>query len=255
MDFKRKKILIADDSRTHLVYMAIILKRMGFTVIPAENGLEALKLVKLTEPDIVMLDIIMEGMDGSSLLHYIKGNEETSHIPVIMASHDGSDETRERCRNAGCSAFLLKPVRIDRLHEILEELVFSSWGAKRRHVRVSFCRKVQVTTGGMSQELYAETLSEGGMYVRKREPSPVGSEVEVALPLDAGGPIRLRGVVAYTKGLFGGVFEYPPGMAIQFKEVRDFEVASLRHYVEKVLAQDIFESQEEIVIEPLQSIQ
>jgi len=250
VEFQRKKILIADDSHTYIMYMAIILKRMGFTVIPAEDGLEVLKLLKLTEPDIVMLDIIMDGMDGRNVLNYIKENKETSHIPVIMVSQDASNETLERCRESGCSAYLVKPIRIDRLHEVLEELVFSSWATKRRYARVTSCARVKVTCDGTTFELYSETLSEGGMYIRKKDPLPVGSKVEIDLPLEGGKPVHLNGVVVYTKGLFGGIFEHPPGMAIEFEGVNDTEAAVLRNYIEKILAQDIFESQEEIVIQP-----
>ncbi len=251
MEFRKKKIIIADDSHTHLMYMGIILKRMGFTVIPAENGLEVLKLLKLVEPDLVMLDVIMDGIGGGALLNSIKADAHTSHIPVIMVSQDTSPETIKRCRELGCSAYLSKPVKIDGLHEVLQEHVFSSPETRRRHVRVPFCRKVLITCNGSSDELYAETLSEGGMYVRKREPLPVGTDVEVTLPFDENGtPVRLRGVVVYTKGLFGSVFKYPPGMAIEFKGVKEAETGVLRNYVEKELARDIFESQEEMVIAP-----
>lgn len=250
MEFKKKKIIIADDSHTYLMYMGIILKRMGFAVIPAESGLEVLKLLKLTEPDLVMLDVIMNGMQGGAVLSAIKGDKQTSHIPVIMVSQDASPETVKRCTELGCSAYLSKPVKIDSLHEVLQEHAFSSMGTKRRHVRVPFRGKVQVTCDGTSGELYGETIGEGGMYLRKRDPFPVGSAVEVTLPLENGRSIRLRGVVVYVKGLFSSVFKYPPGMAVEFKGIGETEAESLRSYVERALAQDIFESQEEMVIMP-----
>ena len=250
MEFKKKKIIIADDSQTFLMYMGIILKRMGFTVIPAESGLEVLKLLRLTEPDLVMLDIIMDGIGGSAVLSSIKGDKQTSHIPVIMVSQDTSPETIEKCRGLGCSAFLSKPVKIDKLHEILQEYVFSSLGTRRKHVRVPFCMKVQVTFGGSSYDLYGETLAEGGMYIRKREPFPVGSHVDVTLDLNNGSPLQLKGVVVYTKGLFSSIFKYPPGMAVEFKGAGKHETGVLRDYIETSLAKDIFESQEEMVILP-----
>ncbi len=249
MEFRKKKIIIADDSQTYLMYMGIILKRMGFTVVPAESGLEVLKLLRLIEPDMVMLDVIMDGLDGGAILHYIRKNKQTSALPVIMVSQDSSTETVERCKALGCSAYLQKPVKIDRLHEVLQEHVFSSGGTKRRHVRVPFCEKVQVTFEDRDFELYGETLSEGGMYVRKKDPFPVGTKVRVTLSVNGGGLLLLKCVVVYTKGLFSGVFKYPPGMAIEFKEVSDEDTGLLRNYVEKTLAQDVFEGQEELVID------
>ncbi len=120
MEPKRRKILIADDSQAHLTFMSAILKGMGFTVVPAESGLEVLKLMKLVKPDIVMLDVIMDGIDGGAVLSYIKKDEQTSGIPVIMVSQDSNSETIERCRALGCSAYLLKPVTIDKLQAALQ---------------------------------------------------------------------------------------------------------------------------------------
>jgi len=143
------------------MYIGIILKRMGFTVIPAESGLEVLKLLKLTEPDLVMLDIVMDGIGGNAVLSSIKRDKQTSHIPVIMVSQDSSPKTMEKCRELGCSAFMSKPVKIDKLHEILQEYIFSSLGTKRKHMRIPVYTKVQVVVGGSSYELYGETLAEG----------------------------------------------------------------------------------------------
>ncbi len=250
MEFEKKKVIIADDSHVYLMYMGIVLKRMGFMVIAAQNGPEVLNLVKLVEPDLVMLNAIMDGMEGREVLSSIKNDKQTSQIPVIMVSQDASAETIRRCTELGCAAYLSKPVKIDRLHEVLQEHVFSSMGTKRKHLRVPFRGKVRVTCNGASFELYGETIGEGGMYIRKKDPLSVGSSVELTLPLGDGDPIRLRGVVVYVKGLFTSVFKYPPGMAIEFKGISSAETERLRSKVEKTLAQDIFESQEETVFEP-----
>lgn len=250
MELKKKTAIIADDSHAHIMYMGVILKRMGFEVVPARNGVEVLKLLKLTEPDIIMLDVIMDGMDGAAVLSFIKENEQYSHIPVIMVSQDTSRQTVKRCMDLGCSAYLSKPVKVDNLHKVLQEFVFLSLGTKREHMRVTLCKKVGVTHDGVTHELYTETLSEGGMYVRKKDPIPVDSKVHVALFLDNDEPIHFDGVVIYVKGLFGGVLGHSPGMAIEFTGIGDEEKGLLRSYIQKVLAQDIFESQEEKVFDP-----
>ena len=253
MEFRKKKILIADDSHSFLMYMGIILKRMGFTVIPAENGLEALRFLKLVEPDIVMFDVALEKMDGITLLKHIKEDKETSRIPVVIVSADSTKETLHTCRELGCAWFVAKPVKVDKIHEALEQCLFSQQGKKRKHVRAPLQEKVRLMYHGTPHELYAESLSEGGIYIRKRDPFPVGSEVELTLPIKGDGSLRLKGVVVYVKGLFGDVFKIPPGMAVEFRGVNDHEEKTLRRYVEHLIAHDIFESQEETVIEPYES--
>jgi len=91
-----KKIILADDNRTFLMYIGLLLKRFGFKVIPAENGLEVLKLVKLIESDVVMLDVHMQMLDGLSVLRHIKGDKRVSHTlslwyPVIPAAKQYSN--------------------------------------------------------------------------------------------------------------------------------------------------------------------
>ena len=253
MEFRKKKILIADDSHSFLMYIGIILKRMGFTVIPAENGLEALRFLRLVEPDVVMFDVALEKMNGITLLKHIKEDKETSHIPVVIVSADSTKETLQTCRELGCAWYVSKPVKVDKIHEALEECLFSQQGKKRRHVRAPLNEKVIVIYNGTLHELYTESLSEGGIYIRKKDPFPVGSEVEVTLPINGGESLRVKGVVVYVKGLFGDVFTIPPGMAVEFRGVKDHEVNILRMYVEQLIAHDIFESQEETVIEPYES--
>jgi len=244
-----KTIVIADDNKTFLMYAGLLLKRFGFRVIPAENGIELLKLLKLTKADVVLLDIYMERMDGFTVLRHIKNDKQMSHIPVIMMSTDASPETLEKCRDLGCFDFLEKPLKIDRLHKMLQMCFFCHLGTNRKHLRTLFNRKVFVKYNGEHYELYADSLSEGGMYIRKEDPFPVGSEVEVHCPLEGRGPLQLKGDVIYTKILFGDFFSLPPGMAIQFKELSENDATTLKFHIEDVMAKDILEGQEDKAIE------
>ncbi|MBS1235031.1 MAG: hypothetical protein H6R43_747, partial [Nitrospirae bacterium] len=58
-DYKANKIIVADDNENALMFIGLLLKRLGYNVIPARNGLEVLKLLTLVKPDIIMLDIAM----------------------------------------------------------------------------------------------------------------------------------------------------------------------------------------------------
>jgi two-component system cell cycle response regulator DivK len=246
---KIKKVIIADDSQTFLMYMGILLKRLGFTVLPAENGLEVLKLLKFYEPDVVILGVYMGGTDGTAILRYIKKDRLTSKIPVIMVSTDSSSELIEKCKSLGCVGYLTKPVKLDQLHDTLETSVFSQIRRKRKHLRVPVNRKVNIVYNGIQHELYSENISEKGIYIRKKDPFPIGSQIEVVFPLDDGESVRLRGEVIHVKGLFGDVLTVPPGMGIEFKKISKSQSKMLRNFIKRLIGEDIVDSQEEDVID------
>lgn len=120
MPNSNKTVLIADDNQVSFAYLEVLFKRMGIASIHAKNGLEVLKLIKKQKPDIILLDIGMETMDGITVLEAVKKDKQTSHIPVIMVSGDDSKETIKKCMRLGCDGYLAKPVNADKLREALE---------------------------------------------------------------------------------------------------------------------------------------
>ena len=113
-------ILIIDDDPTVRDLMKRQLHRDGFGVLTAEDGTSGIKTAIETKPDAIVLDILMPGMDGWSVLRTLKANEETSSIPVIMASI--LDE-KNRGFSLGAADYLSKPVERDRLVSSIEKLI------------------------------------------------------------------------------------------------------------------------------------
>jgi CheY-like chemotaxis protein len=246
MGYERKKILVADDNQSFLMYMGILLRRMGFKVILAENGVEALKLIKLMQPDLVLLDCMMPVLDGISVLRHVSADRRARFSIVMMSSDPESLRASEKF---DCCGFLSKPVPIEELHEVLQNCIFKPMGFTRRHLRIPFNEKVSVFHGVKTQELFAESLSEGGIYLRKKEPYAVSTELEVSIPLKGAAPLLLSGRVIYVKGLFADLFRVPPGMAVEFRGVSTGSAEKLRSFIKEYLASDIWEEQEETYIE------
>jgi len=240
-----KKIIIADDNKTFLMYAGLLLKRFELKVFPVQNGLEALKFLKYEKADALLLDIHMEPVDGFTVLRYIKEDKGISNIPVIMVSVDSSSETIEKCWQLGCFDFLTKPLKIDKLHDSLQRCFFGHAGTNRKYIRALCNKKVVVIYEDTEYQLYTETLSGGGMYIRKEEPFPAGSEVTVRFYLEDGGGVELKGDVIYTKKVVGDFLTLPPGMGIAFKGVPENDASILKLLVEDLIARDIFDSQEE----------
>lgn len=246
----QKRVLVVDNSPTFLMYTALLLKRMGFEVIPVGSGKEALRLTKLMLPDTVMLNVHMPEFNGFETLESLKSDEQISHIPVIMVSVDSSAETVEKCRGIGCSGYLTKPLKIDMLHENLQKCLFMNNGKPRKHIRASLNEKVTLSCNGDFHEFYTENLSEKGVYLRGKSPLPVGTEVKIELPVKEAGKIYLNGTVIYTKSLSPGhPFKIPIGMAVEFKDTSSDDSHMLREYVTELIAGDLFKSQEEPILD------
>lgn len=79
-------ILIVDDSPYIVDGLVALLKRKGFNPIATHGGDEALELLKTTKPDLILLDIMMEPMDGWETLDRLKADPQTKEIPVLMFS-------------------------------------------------------------------------------------------------------------------------------------------------------------------------
>ena len=103
------KILIVDDNECNREVLLDALHDEGYEIRQAGNGREAIRLVEEDHPDLILLDILMPEMDGVETLEYLKGKEETRHIPVIMVTALGMDSQVATCLDAGAADYIVKP--------------------------------------------------------------------------------------------------------------------------------------------------
>jgi twitching motility two-component system response regulator PilH len=121
-----KKILMVDDSTTSLVMNKIIItKKTSHEVLTAENGPDGLKLAASTRPDLVLLDVMMPGMDGLEVCRAMRNRTETSRVPIVLLTYRSGDDIVRRGFEAGCTAYLNKPIEdaklIETIHQYLPE--------------------------------------------------------------------------------------------------------------------------------------
>jgi two-component system sensor histidine kinase/response regulator len=107
--FTAGHLLVVDDDAANRDVLSRRLKRQGHEVRTANNGRDALQLMRTTPFDIVLLDIMMPDMDGYEVLGRINGDERLRHIPVIMISAINDVQSVVRCIEAGAADYLAKP--------------------------------------------------------------------------------------------------------------------------------------------------
>ncbi|MDX1764736.1 MAG: response regulator [bacterium] len=248
MGFNRKRILLVDDNKTTVMYIALLLKRMGFDVIPAENGMEALRMLQLSECDLVLLDMAMPVLDGLETLKRIRTEYGMQRLPVVVVTVDTNQQSVDACIKLGCSGVLAKPVQLDELHDILQDCIFTPMGRRREHIRSAYTEKVRVACDGAVSEFHGDTLSEGGIYVRTISPFPVGTDMVLTIPVDAQGSVEVKGTVIYTKDRYGDLAKTPLGMAVEFHSLSDSDTTRLKNCLDRLLTGDIVSGQEEPVV-------
>jgi len=116
---KRFSILLVDDEERILNFLKTKLKSLGFEVLLAGNGVEALEQIQGQEPDLVVLDVIMPKMDGFQTLKELR---IFSSVPVIMLSARGDDSDRIKGLGLGADDYLPKPFNPDELVARIEAI-------------------------------------------------------------------------------------------------------------------------------------
>jgi CheY-like chemotaxis protein len=118
-----KLILIADDNEENLVMLASMLEPLGFKIEKARSGREVLKTVSATQPDLILLDLLMPDMDGHEALQIIKQENKFPKIKIVGISAAIADKKRADKFIADCDDFILKPFVIqDLLGKIAKQL-------------------------------------------------------------------------------------------------------------------------------------
>jgi two-component system NtrC family sensor kinase len=107
---KNGRVLVVDDTRLNVEFLADCLDLAGYDVLKAYSGEEALEIVDAAMPDLILLDIILPGIDGYTVTERLKNNEKTRIIPIVLVTSLDALEDKVKGFEAGADDFLTKPV-------------------------------------------------------------------------------------------------------------------------------------------------
>ncbi|MDK2957383.1 MAG: two-component system, chemotaxis family, chemotaxis protein CheY [Desulfovibrionales bacterium] len=111
-----KHILVVDDSKTVRNLVAFILKKEGFRVTTAEDGLDGLEqLYNAGDVDLIIADVNMPRMDGFTYIKNVRENEKYVDIPIIVLSTEGQDKDIQQGLNLGANLYMVKPAQPEKM--------------------------------------------------------------------------------------------------------------------------------------------
>ena len=105
-----QSVLIVDDEPMARTLLRLMLVRAGFHVSEAEDGFDALEKVRKNQPDIILLDVMMPGMDGFAVCEKLRSEAATAELPIIMLSAKTDLDSINKGLRAGATVYLTKPI-------------------------------------------------------------------------------------------------------------------------------------------------
>jgi len=117
------RILIIEDNPANMKLASLLLHNAGHTVLSSIDAETGLTLARADQPDLILMDIQLPGMDGLAATALLKQDPATAAIPIIALTAMAMKEDREKTRAAGCDAYIAKPLRYQELYVAIDSLL------------------------------------------------------------------------------------------------------------------------------------
>ena len=113
MEEKKKKIFIVEDNKLNLKLFKDILESHNIETAYTKNGFEALSLIKKEKPDIILMDIQLQGISGFDIIKQVKSDDEIKDIPIIAVTAFAMKDDEQKILDIGCAEYISKPIFIN----------------------------------------------------------------------------------------------------------------------------------------------
>ena len=120
---RKPRVLLVEDDELNLELLQEVLEAAGYTALVATDAHTGIEIARREQPDAILMDVQMPGMDGIEATRLLQAEAATAHIPVIAVTAHVKPEDRERCLAAGCILHLPKPVDTRTLPEQLARVI------------------------------------------------------------------------------------------------------------------------------------
>ena len=119
----RKTVLVVEDNELNMKLFRDLLDAFGYDTYECRDGLRAIDIARETMPDLIIMDIQLPEVSGLDLTAWIKDDPRLAHIPVLAVTAFAMRADEQRVREAGCDAYLSKPIQISSFIRAVNDLV------------------------------------------------------------------------------------------------------------------------------------
>jgi pilus assembly protein CpaE len=188
------KILIIDDDPDTIEFLTLILQRLGYQVLEARDGMDALATAHSEKPDLIILDVMMPGLDGFEVARSLRRHPETALTPILMFTAKTQVEDKLAGYEAGVDIYLTKPVHPVELQANIKALLAQRKARTDMLAKRGYIIGVLGSKGGMGASSLALNLAI--VYRKKFESGVIAAEMRPgqgswALDLDIPNPTGL----------------------------------------------------------------
>ncbi len=195
-----KKILVIEDDPSALRLIGYTLQQEGYQVLTVPNGLKGLRKARSEQPDLIIIDIMLPGIDGFEVCHRLRAEPQTAKLPILMVSAKGREIDKATGLAVGADDYITKPADPSEIISRVETLLAKQTAVKSAMVVfVGSKRGVGTTTLVVN---VAIALSQGDKRVIVVDLCPYGGNIAEYLGLEPGGTIELlmKPIDAITRG-------------------------------------------------------
>jgi len=224
----RRYIMVVDSKAQELLSTSLLLQRFDYQVWSANTTAQALEMVAVAVPALIIADLSLPGMNGMDLLHLLKQDPRTSSVPVVFLVPAGDEVAVKQCLEEGAAGYISKPIQAEELYRTVQESIEP---APRKNIRIKTRLAVSVNNVPLKciEGECASILSEYGMYVPMPKPYPKNEQLTVQIKIN-NRSVSAKASVLYRHTYGEGPFK-EPGMGLKFIGMASDDQDFIRQFI------------------------
>ena len=212
-----RRILVIDSANIFIQYVELVVSRYGYGTKGVSSAREALEVLAHERVDLVIAQESLPDMTWSDFCRKVETDSDRSGVPVVVLSSDPASFDSQGCKGITVAGVRTRPISMGDLIAVIQEHL--PYKNKRRGIRAPLAMKAMIRKGDELVPCQVLNLSEGGVFIMKKTPFPMGTAVHLLLSLqEVETPLEVTGKVVYVVEKARG--KHPPGMGVQFNELK-----------------------------------